>query len=696
MSPHATDRLYDLLPAHYRRRDAEAGGPLRALLGVIAEQVAVVEADIERLYDNAFIETCDDWVVPYIGELLGVHGSAGGAGRGRRDVGNALRHRRRKGSASVLEEMATEVAGWPCRAVEFDRQIVATRSVAVSHAAGGGTVDVRDARGAGQVGSPFDGAAHGVDVRRPQSQRGAGRHNLPSVGVFVWRLRVFPVTQAPAGCVDRSETARYTFSVLGNDAPLFRRPSTDAGPHGETPDPFDRLPAPLTRARLADAAGRVAERHYGEGRSLALWRCEGASRTLVDRESLFVADLSDWRLRPAAGTVAIDPVLGRIAFAPDDAPPGGLAVSYCQGAGDAMGGGEYRRPSAPPRPGCVRYLVGRGGDHDSLADALEAWKRQKPAEAVIEVASNEVQADLPPIELAKDQRLEIRAGAATRPLIVLRDRKRDGREFLQVRGAAGSRLTLAGLLVAGRGLQLRGRLALLTLGHCTFVPGWDPLEDFGAGIDLVASLRLENVATRVVVESCVIGSIAVVGTVPEVEPPELVIRDSIVDATGVQRRAIDSPDREAARVRLTVERSTVIGRVHATELLAASDSVFVGDLRVVRRQAGCLRYCHVPIGSRTPPRHACQPDLAIEAEPHAPPAQVAARVEPRFSSLRYGTPDHARLADDAPREIARGAEDGGEMGAFHRLHEPQRLDLLRESLEAFVPADSDVGVFLAE
>jgi hypothetical protein len=65
------DHLYELLPTVYRLRDAERGYPLQALLRVIAEQAQVVEQDIARLYENWFIETCDDWVVPYIGDLIG-------------------------------------------------------------------------------------------------------------------------------------------------------------------------------------------------------------------------------------------------------------------------------------------------------------------------------------------------------------------------------------------------------------------------------------------------------------------------------------------------------------------------------------------------------------------------------------------------------------------------------------------------
>ncbi|HEX8777157.1 MAG TPA: hypothetical protein VF738_03490, partial [Rhodanobacter sp.] len=66
-----SDRLYDLLPVVYRMRDAEQGWPLRDFLRVLARQADVLEQDIARLYANAFIETCADWVVPYIGDLLG-------------------------------------------------------------------------------------------------------------------------------------------------------------------------------------------------------------------------------------------------------------------------------------------------------------------------------------------------------------------------------------------------------------------------------------------------------------------------------------------------------------------------------------------------------------------------------------------------------------------------------------------------
>src|SRR6202021_2078268 len=130
------DRRSELLPFVYRLRDSAQGEPLRALLQVIGEQVDVVEEDIRQLYDNWFVETCQDWVLPYLGDLVGYQAlrEAEADDRApdriippRSDVANTIRDRRRKGTVAILEQIAADVAGWPARAVEFYARLAVTQ-----------------------------------------------------------------------------------------------------------------------------------------------------------------------------------------------------------------------------------------------------------------------------------------------------------------------------------------------------------------------------------------------------------------------------------------------------------------------------------------------------------------------------------------------------------------------------------------
>jgi hypothetical protein len=100
-------RMYELLPAIYRLRDADRGEPLKALLAVIADQVGVLEEDLAQLYDDQFIETCGEWVVPYIGDLIGyraLHNVVPRIGSQRAEVAHTIAFRRRKGTAAMLEQ----------------------------------------------------------------------------------------------------------------------------------------------------------------------------------------------------------------------------------------------------------------------------------------------------------------------------------------------------------------------------------------------------------------------------------------------------------------------------------------------------------------------------------------------------------------------------------------------------------------
>ncbi len=349
MSP-SPDRLYELLPAVYRQRDEEQGQPLWALLRVIAEQVDVLEGDIAQLYENWFVETCQDWVVPYIGDLvayrpvyeadeLGDVSTPRGLQRNkvlvpRREVANTIGYRRRNGTLALLELLAGDVAGWPARAVEFYELLGLAQAINHPRPMWGRTVDLRQGTVLDLLNGPFDELAHTVDVRRIGSHRTRGRYNIPTVGLFVWRLRSYPVTQTPAYYREDAGVHCYTFSVLGNDAPLYTRPEPEPGPTHIAEE--SNLPVAIKRRAFEARKGD----YYGPGKSLEI--LEEDSRKPVSPERIVAADLTGWHYRPRRGQVAVDPELGRIAFNPRQVPSR-VWVSYHYGFSADIGGGEYDR-----------------------------------------------------------------------------------------------------------------------------------------------------------------------------------------------------------------------------------------------------------------------------------------------------------------------------------------------------------------
>jgi hypothetical protein len=720
-----SDRLYALLPSIHRIRDAERGYPLKGLLNVIAEQVNVVEDDIAQLYENWFIETAEDWAVPYIGELVGYRPVAEAGlpadSRGcessrvlvpRREIANLIRYRRRKGTLALLEQLANDIAGWPARAVEFFKLLGWAQNPDHPHLERHHLVDLRRIEALDLLDGPFDSITHSVDVRRIDSHRTRGRYNIPGVGVFVWRLKSYSVTETPAYCVEESGPHCFTFSVLGQDAPLYVK----ALPEVDPTHIAEELNVPSAVRRLAFDT-RI-EDYYGAGKSLQIW-AEGwagyKSDQPVPAVQLVPADLSDWRYVPKPKTIAVDPVLGRLAFPPSQLPKKGVRVSYHYGFSADIGGGEYPRPLLQPSGTFTLYRVGKHEKFHRIAEALHQWRHDKPVNAIIELAESGVHVEPLNIHLADDQTLQLRAADRTRPVLRMIDWQTDQPDALSITLGAGSRLTLDGLMVTGRPVQIAGvreragREAIcpaeVLIRHCTLVPGWSIGCDCDPKRPAEPSLELNNLRARVHIEHSIVGSIQVHEDEVRLDPIPLEINDSIVDATNSSKQAIGAPGTTWAHVTATIRRCTVFGIVDVHAMQLGENSIFGSCVNVARRQLGCVRYCYVPDGCRTPRRYRCQPDGVIAAVKDRIPDDAARqageivneklRVRPRFNAKRYGKPAYAQLADTCATEIKRGADDESEIGAFHDLFQPQREANLRTRLGEYTPAGMDVGIFFA-
>jgi len=222
------------------------------------------------------------------------------------------------------------------------------------------------------------------------------------------------------------------------------------------------------------------------------------------------------------------------------------------------------------------------------------------------------------------------------------------------------------------------------------------------------SLELDAAPDCLRIDHSIVGAIQINRDEVREDPCRIEINDSIVDATSATAIAIGAPEKLCAYSVLTIRRSTVFGQVQTHAIELAENCIFMGVMQDCRRQQGCMRFCYVTPGSRTPKRYECQPDLVeravvavaqrdnlTNAQRQALLAQEQQRVEPQFDSVRYGKPTYAKLSDSCAREIVRGADDESEMGVFHDLYRPQRAANLRARLDEYTPAGMTAGIVYA-
>lgn len=700
--------------------DKRQRGPLKALLSVLAEQAEVLEENLDQLYDDLFIETCAEWVVPYIGDLIGVRGVTAFPGARftqRAFVANTMRYRRRKGAGTVLEELARDVTNWPASVVEYFQLLATTQYLNHLRPENLSVANLHDSESLEFIGTPFDRVTRTADVRRVEPRR--GKYNIPNIGIFLWRLTDFPITNAP---VFRLDDQRYLFDVLGKDIQLYN--DAEAEDHiTHLAEPIN-VPMPFARRFLKRRLGA----YYGfdeqeKVKSFVLNERDPSpphDRVPIAVNRIRICDLSDlkddngnvitgldgkpvWAHVPQ-NRIAVDPVLGRIALpveSPPVAPPQDFRVTYHYGFSAEMGGGEYER---------VETFIGEGTivrvpkvlpqDQPTIQLALD---QIAASGGIVEIQNNDRFFETPKISAGTIQgsKIEFRAIRERRPAIVLPP---PASGDILITGGAGSEVTLNGLLIAGGRLRVPNndtlgnpnQLRRLRLHHCTLAPGAIAemtFPDLSPPITIAGQLpepRLLVELPNLIVEidSCIVGAIrAVAGA-------EVQITNSIVDASASTEIAFADP-LEDAGAPLEIENSTIVGKVFTETMRLASNTIFLADLKTLdpwpaavraeRLQEGCVRFSFVPPGSQLPRRYRCQPVSAA----------AAARVRPAFTSLRYGDAAYCQLSATCAVEITRGADDQVEMGAFHNLYQPRREANLRAALDEYLRFGLEAGIFYA-
>jgi hypothetical protein len=677
------DTLYALLPATIRARDLERGQPLYGLLAVVVEQIEVLEDDLAQSYADLFIETCADWVVPYIGDLVGAtplfdssrvnidtsaavyQGLVGPSFamvetlRARADVGRTISYRRRKATRPMLEELAFDVTGWPAIATEMLQRLRWTQCIRNHQRPQSfGTPDLRGPDALDRLNGAFDPTTHGIDVRTPNTRD--GWYQVPNVVFFLWRLQSFPLYDVPARAVSSGDW-RYHFSPLGNPAPLFAQfpppPVAVQGwtPGSATPPQEWELPAPVRRMALAaDLASYATAAAGGQGPGYSAYYgplgagsdhpapgastasaaaaftivCDGAT---VPPQQLVTVYLDNW-CQPPGDVVGVDPLRGRIVFGKSFPLPTTVDVYFHQGFSAPIGGGQYERgaflvPTPPGQP--ASFVVdssGASGASTTVGAALSAWATAGKPAAVITINDSRSYVETLSITLPPGGNLAIQAADRARPHIRLSTP-------ITITGDDQGTVTLSGLLIEGA-VDVIGPLGTLRLLHTTLVPGLSLASD-GAPASTNPSIVVAgtsggaviNKSLTVCMSSSITGPLAIPSTVTAVY-----CADSIVDGVGAAAAIGSGDPTQTAGPPTTILRSTVFGAVNVLQLVLGSESIFTGTLTVARRQEGCCRFSYVPPGSSAPRRYRCQPDLEIATELAAAQAAQQAPLAPAQSN----------------------------------------------------------------
>ena len=487
LEPTRTDLdIESLLPVVYRIHDEARRRPLASLLEVIGEQAGLVKGNIDDLWDDFFIETCADWVIPYIGDLVGNNLLPGRIRRPRADVAKTIYYRRRKGTLPMLEELARDVTLWRAHAVPFFELANWTQNL--NHLRFHprpeprpprprglvGTASVRDPETAELVDGPFDVTSHSVDIR-PVARR-EGWPALRRLGFFLWRLGGYPLVGVKPRTGPKPHL--FHFNPLGLQTQLFTSAAREAA-ETELAEEV-HVPAPIRRIafhrQLRDYYGHVSTGSDAtRSRSVAVYRGKAAAAsTLVPPEKVVARNLSKWENAaslPAVGEVAIDVRLGRLAFNEADVPAD-VRVSYTYGFSADIGGGPYTREIVSG-PSLWTKTVRQTGNanFDSVAAAVLKWESEGRPSGTITIVDSATYDEAIELSVADRGTLTIQAHDGVRPHLVLPaglDVSYGGPAAAETRDAS---LTLSGLLVEGPVLVGPGCLRELRISHSTLVPG---------------------------------------------------------------------------------------------------------------------------------------------------------------------------------------------------------------------------------
>lgn len=408
--------LYNLLPSIYRERDSKSDFFLKKICNIIDNAFKLTMDSIKKTYDIPFIETCDDWAIPYIAANINasIPYAVTNSKYGQRAwIANTISFRKHKGTVSMLEQLARDATNWPAKVVEFFQFINFVPNVNYNPNKSSIFIpDIRDIAKLDRLMSPFERISHMLDIREIGSSKGL--YNIENIGIFLWRIKSLPVLDAPAYY---HGSTNFSFNQFGFDVPIFKK----GKPLGERYDMAEEIniDGPLNIQTLKDNLDDYYYEYekYDEDTSnpdissLTEHKKKSLSLKVNDKiigtNSIIVCSLKDWNIQIPKGKVAIDPVLGRIRF-PENELPKSVYVNYYYGFSSEIGGGFYIRKrcsfgdlknySLEDSDEPIHYKISKKQDvveslknyvFSSITDAIKKWKEDGKKNSIFEILDSE-------------------------------------------------------------------------------------------------------------------------------------------------------------------------------------------------------------------------------------------------------------------------------------------------------------------
>ncbi|MDR3692455.1 MAG: hypothetical protein P4L46_23945 [Fimbriimonas sp.] len=667
-----TERLYSLLPEIYRTLDYQKNEPLRALLQVLESEYNVVSQDIGRLYGDWFIETCDEWVVPYIADLLGIKGvRADGSVSLRAYVANTIGYRRRKGTALVIEEIARDLFAHPAKVQEFEFLLAHTQHMNHLRLDRLATMEIRSADICREVDTAFDQSMHLAEVGLIET--GQAYFNQPNIGVSVWRVESHAVER---GNAFKLAPNQFTFDPFGRTIPIYspQMPPLDSFEPTTEKDVVEPLSARIMDNELRAIRAGVPELdgvYFGNNPVFEIYL--NGSPTSVDPTNIYVADLSVFRAPPPPVNpgdpilVAVDPKLGLIAT--QTGVVNTVKVSYHFGTPGKIGGGYASSDVDLSTPLEEVFSV------TSIAEIQQAflnWDSLSYPNLRLTLDTSDTLTGTIVLS-GTNTNIVLEAGANQRPALI--------GNIQTNAGSCPASVTVRGLWIKGH-VQTAKPLKSLAIHDVTLVVTGSP-----SIVTADDSEDLEIDVQRCKLGACHLDS-AIVGASFSNSVIHRLNGISISDRLGGSGPA------------LTLNRCTVFGEVRVKEVDLCSESIVIGLVNADRIQTGCVRFSWLPLASRAPRRFYCQPNLEVDSlkakNPSWPATQLSTAATlatyPRLESKDPDAVAYAQLGKGCPAAVAKGAENEGEMGVWNFLNEQERISNFLNAMDEYLRFGLEVGL----